>query len=231
MLAVETSGWREFEAVTPADLANILGLDKQKQLYGCDDVSCMASIAGALDADELVFGSLAVTGTQLHLSLTRFNVKKTAVVNRIMEDVDNDADTLRPVAQTAVYKLFGKRPPGGLTTYQVASIATASGAIAAAAAATAFGVLGKSAADEATAVDRRSMARADWETLANTADQRFVISDICWGVAGAAALTAATLLVLDMLGFGQDEESSTHVAIAPGFLGGSSALLTVSGTW
>lgn len=44
---------------TPRDISAVLGLERQKQLLGCGDDSCIAEIAGALGVSDVVNGELA----------------------------------------------------------------------------------------------------------------------------------------------------------------------------
>jgi hypothetical protein len=47
------------EVFPPANISAVLGLERQKQLLGCGDASCMAELANALGVDALLIGSLA----------------------------------------------------------------------------------------------------------------------------------------------------------------------------
>lgn len=57
--------------VTQRDIANALGLERQRQLLGCADTSssCMAELAGALGVDGLVTGQLAKIGNAYQLNV------------------------------------------------------------------------------------------------------------------------------------------------------------------
>lgn len=44
---------------TPRDISAVLGLERQKQLLGCRDDSCIAELAGALGVSDVVNGELA----------------------------------------------------------------------------------------------------------------------------------------------------------------------------
>jgi TolB-like protein len=44
---------------TPADLRAVLGLERQRQLLGCSESSCLAELTGALGAEYVVPGQLA----------------------------------------------------------------------------------------------------------------------------------------------------------------------------
>ena len=44
---------------TPRDISTVLGLERQKQLLGCGDDSCISEIAGALGVTDVVNGEIA----------------------------------------------------------------------------------------------------------------------------------------------------------------------------
>jgi hypothetical protein len=45
---------------TPSDIRALLGLERQKQLLGCDEgASCLAELSGALGAGAIIAGQLA----------------------------------------------------------------------------------------------------------------------------------------------------------------------------
>lgn len=58
------------EITTQAEIAAVLGLERQKQMLGCaeDEASCLVELAGALGSDALVLGSLARVGADLVVS-------------------------------------------------------------------------------------------------------------------------------------------------------------------
>lgn len=55
---------RRVEVTTASDIAQLLGVERQKQLMGCDSntESCMAELASALGADGTLVGSITHTG-------------------------------------------------------------------------------------------------------------------------------------------------------------------------
>lgn len=59
----------ELQVITHGDIEQVLGLERQKQLFGCESSSCAAELAGALGADALLYGSLAKTGGSITLNL------------------------------------------------------------------------------------------------------------------------------------------------------------------
>jgi len=58
-------------AVTsPKDIAAVLGMERQRQLMGCDDASnCIAELAGAMGVDAIVTGQIAKVGEKLQLTV------------------------------------------------------------------------------------------------------------------------------------------------------------------
>src|SRR5579871_2182499 len=59
----------ELKVITHNDIEQVIGLERQKQLFGCENSNCMAELAGALGADAVLYGSLAKTGTSITLNL------------------------------------------------------------------------------------------------------------------------------------------------------------------
>jgi hypothetical protein len=52
------------KVTTANDVANVLGIERQKQLLGCgDQTACLAELAGALGVDGIVSGSVVKTET------------------------------------------------------------------------------------------------------------------------------------------------------------------------
>ena len=50
---------RGLKVVTSRDIGAVLGMERQRQLLGCAETSCVAELAGALGVDGLVSGDLA----------------------------------------------------------------------------------------------------------------------------------------------------------------------------
>jgi len=65
------------------DVASILGLEKQRQAFGCDaDAACIAEIAGALGVDLVAAPRLGRLGTTLVLSISVIEVRRASAVAR-----------------------------------------------------------------------------------------------------------------------------------------------------
>ena len=60
-----------FKTVTSADIAAVLGLERQKQLLGCAESSttCLAEMAGAMGVDGIVQGSVVRLGKRFQITV------------------------------------------------------------------------------------------------------------------------------------------------------------------
>lgn len=63
------------DIVTATDIEQVLGLERQRQLLGCAESSCIAELAGALGADALLSGTVARSGASLTLVLRVLRAK------------------------------------------------------------------------------------------------------------------------------------------------------------
>ncbi len=62
--AQQLSAEGRLRVITQAELGALIGMERQRELLGCnsDESSCTAELAGALNADALLFGSVAKVG-------------------------------------------------------------------------------------------------------------------------------------------------------------------------
>lgn len=75
-LAAELRGIGGHQLVTQQELTAVLGVERQRQLLGCTDTTCMAEIASALDVDALVTGSIARLGESWLLQIQLVDARK-----------------------------------------------------------------------------------------------------------------------------------------------------------
>lgn len=86
------------------DIRELLGFEKQKQLLGCTDATCLAEIGGALGVDQLLVGSLAQLGQTYVFVLRRVDVRTSKVVGDVKRELklkEQDAllDAIPPMLQ------------------------------------------------------------------------------------------------------------------------------------
>jgi hypothetical protein len=88
--ARELAKLRNVQALTQADVTAQLGVEKQKTMLGCaEDRSCMAEIAGAIDADRTLGGSVVQLGDASLVSVTYVDARKAATVGGDQETLRN----------------------------------------------------------------------------------------------------------------------------------------------
>lgn len=86
-----------FEVISSNDIRTLLGVERQKQLLGCEESSCTAELSGALGARFVLQSSLTRLGTTLQLSVQMMDTSKAQTVARAVRlaaDVKALADQL-----------------------------------------------------------------------------------------------------------------------------------------
>jgi TolB-like protein len=73
--ARKLAGEGPIRLTTRQEIAEVLGLERQKQLLGCEEANCTAELAGALGVDGILTGSFAKAGGGLVVSLKILNAK------------------------------------------------------------------------------------------------------------------------------------------------------------
>lgn len=121
-----------FTVITGADIAAVLGVERQKQLLGCSEDGCLAEIGGSMGVDLMVRGSLSVLGARTALSLTLIDAKGVAVnEQRRMVKSTDPADLIqaleemvpvlvapvRPVDTSPTVSMTPAPASGGLSTW------------------------------------------------------------------------------------------------------------------
>jgi len=87
-----------FSAISSREVAQMLELEANKQLMGCDTGSCLADIGGALGADYLVTGTLNVSGGTYTVQLQLTNISQSRVDGRASREYSgNEAGLMEEV--------------------------------------------------------------------------------------------------------------------------------------
>ncbi len=82
--AAGAAGAPDLEVLSQGDISAMLGLEKTRQMLGCtDDQGCMAELAGALDSDRLLSGSLTILERTSLLTVKLLDVKKSRTLARV----------------------------------------------------------------------------------------------------------------------------------------------------
>lgn len=106
---------RGYSVLSPQDLITRLGFERQKQLLGCTDSSCLVEVGQALGVDRLVSGTIAAIGKSVVINLVLLNNQSGAVDFRYSERVKNATDEafldLVPAAANALFPSLIKDAP------------------------------------------------------------------------------------------------------------------------
>jgi TolB-like protein len=71
-----------FDVISQSDVVAMLAFQRQRQILGCSDDTCLAEIGGALGADFVLSGELARVGSRAHVALVILQPGKGKVAAR-----------------------------------------------------------------------------------------------------------------------------------------------------
>jgi hypothetical protein len=224
---VEKAGYK---VLTGSEITAILGFDRQRQLLGCTDSSCLAEIGGSLGADYLLDTEVSEVGGTWLLTSTLISASKSQAIKRVTKRVEKVSILIDNAQETTAEALSVIAPVPAIATVAmidsprimrgvgigvgVAGVLTAGvGAI--------FGAMAKSDYDNAKAAN--SVNRADFSTFKQGASDKSRNADICFAIGGAVAATGIVLIVVDAVRHSEPAKSVTLVATGNG--------IGVTGTW
>ena len=210
-----------------SDLAEALGLERQKQLLGCEESSCASEIAQALDADGLINGSVGKSGSSLVLNVRVLSNTGTQLAARsvVVPNADAMVVELRPLAR-ALAEAMQPHLSGRLTIKQVTPGARRFWWLPASIGVVALGVgVGLQVSARSLEADLRAgrgfESLAEVQTAISSGQGQEVTSFVMFGVAGAAAVSGLLLVVL-----GADHVQGPALALTPTWNG-----FALSGRW
>lgn len=109
-VAEATAQTLETRVLSPDDVRSILVQEQQRQLAGCTDEGCLAELAGALGAEMVVSGRLALLEGVWSLSLTAVDATTVENRGRISETWGGSTLGLLELVSPVVQKLFSEAP-------------------------------------------------------------------------------------------------------------------------
>ena len=104
-------------ATTARSTGALLSLDRQKQMLGCSETSCLAEIAAALGVDGIVTGDVAKVGSSFQLSVRVLSAKDSTLLAAQSERAGSEeglVDLVAPLARdivVAASKALGRDVP------------------------------------------------------------------------------------------------------------------------
>jgi hypothetical protein len=151
------SSHNRLQVLSSEDIRRVLELEAQKQVVGCDDSSCLLELAGAMGAEQVVYGRVQKLGSILVTQLNLFDAAQAQAVSRRefkADSVEELLDALTFEVGMLVSPITGVMPEAesswpGLAFYAgLATMGTSLGAAALGAAMLAGGVLAFESSDE-----------------------------------------------------------------------------------
>lgn len=131
-ITIEVQSRGFFDVTSSRDIVTLLGVERQKQLLGCGESSCVAELAGALGARFVLSGSVSRIGASWQLSLTTLDTQKSQPLARAVR-LDTTLEGLRAQLAYVVAEATGTPlppPPSRVvpvTLLVAAGVATAFG--------------------------------------------------------------------------------------------------------
>lgn len=122
---VQRSGF--FDVVSSRDLQALLGLERQKQLLGCDEAgtkACMTELSGALGARFVMTGTVARLGEAYQLTLNTLDSQKAQPLGRATR-LARSIEALRGMLPYAVAEATGTplpAPPSRVLPYTLIGV-------------------------------------------------------------------------------------------------------------
>lgn len=199
LITTDLSKSEQYEVLSSADIATLLGFERQRQLAGCkEDDSCFAEIGSALGVDLLVTGSVGALGKVRVLTIRAYDAKKSRPFGRETTTVDDEAKLVDATRATAA-KLFGLVTPASVTPEPVVAKAAPRGPSAG------WFVLGGAALLAVGGLTLGLLANGDYErfkqqpfddALGDAAKGKALAADVLFGTALATGIVSVVLLVL-----------------------------------
>ena len=110
LVAAEVSGGTTAQVSSGADLRAMIGFEKQKELMGCGDSSCLAEIGGALGVDYLMSIDVSLVGGTWLVSASIVEIAKARPIGRVVKRADAETK-LVDTAIAAVAEAIAFLPP------------------------------------------------------------------------------------------------------------------------
>lgn len=111
LIVVEANQVEGLEVIGMSDIRELLGLEREKQLLGCDDVSCIAEIGGALGVQYILASQVGKVGDSHVLTLRLIDTAQARLAASASATVAGDAQLLLAVIPDKVPPLVRRALP------------------------------------------------------------------------------------------------------------------------
>lgn len=99
-----------YQVISRAEVAALLGYQREQQLLGCQEAACLARLGGALGAELVLAGQIGELGGEFRLSLQVVDARRTVVVARAAQSVPAREDALASAARATLAELVQAMP-------------------------------------------------------------------------------------------------------------------------
>jgi hypothetical protein len=222
---------------TARDIATVVGLERQKEMLGCGEGSCMAELAAALGVDGVVVAEVGHVGTVFQVELKVLAAGSSTVMVQFSQRVDSEQAVLdalddgakklsigvheklnRPVPPEALVVTAHGPPPVALRSYTwvpgvCAGLFVIAGSV--------LLVFADSDYAKLTSPGAKTITYSEGQALASSGSALRWASVGCFAAAGAALVVAGLFATL-----GGPKEAAVAVAPIPG-----GAAVTLGGTF
>ncbi len=133
IIAVEARKVDGFEVIGMSDIEAALGYEQKKMLVGCDDVSCMAEIGGALGVRIILASKVGRVGDTYVLTMRLIDTQDVKVVASTYDTVEGKPDALiakiRNTVPGLMLQLRGQQTVASGSTEATGSVSKSDGGI------------------------------------------------------------------------------------------------------
>jgi hypothetical protein len=129
IISTDVTHTGQYEVLTQADVATMIGVERQRQLLGCNqNDNCFAEIGAALGTDLILDASVGTVGTLRVLAMRLYDAKKSRAVARESITV-NDESALIDAAHLAVSRVLGTHVPSNTPPVTAATPSSGTGTV------------------------------------------------------------------------------------------------------
>jgi hypothetical protein len=107
VIAAELGRYDRVRVLSNREMAMLLGVERQKELLGCSDDSCVSQLAGALGADKILSGQIGTIEQSVVLTLQLTNAKTARVEGRVVKVVPAGKNLIVDAVRASVTALMG----------------------------------------------------------------------------------------------------------------------------
>ncbi len=128
-LTAKSGAGERYKLQSLREVEGALTQEQTRQVAGCDQLGCAAEIAGALNTDEIVLGTLGRVGSEYVLTLTRIRARDASVLGRVAERFsERNRSAMLDNMPAASAQLFGLPPPAQPSASENGATADTAGA-------------------------------------------------------------------------------------------------------